>query len=305
MYQPIQHKNTTTPIVRNSINCARLRHRLVLIALALFSFLAVCPTITCGQCVEDTDGQIPFTVMVKHRLLHQRFFVSQVVGWRESNLVFLDHLGLQPCTFYRIRKTIFSHTGTWKAVLDDIDDSGVGARLVRFKVNKDTNRVDITIDNTIIKVAVNGVESVEASAETAAEGVNTLQQSQAPSPTQLSVEAWLGDSQDPSGRPDSDRWFFLGNAGDSVIVRVEPDNKGGNNGGHATLRFIGPPTKQVSGELPMRIDVDQLGSTGRYDIEIEQAAGQGEEHYRGGYTLTIESAQGTIHGLTPGDSVEK
>jgi hypothetical protein len=88
-------------------------------------------------------------------------------------------------------------------------------------------------------------------------------------------------------------------------VRLEPDNKGGNNGGHAILRFIGPPRKQVSGELPLRIDIDQLASTGRYDIEIEQAAGQGEERYRGGYTLTIESAQGTIHGLRPDDSVEK
>jgi hypothetical protein len=35
MYQPIQLKNTTTPIVRNSINRARLRHRLVVITLAL------------------------------------------------------------------------------------------------------------------------------------------------------------------------------------------------------------------------------------------------------------------------------
>jgi hypothetical protein len=55
----------------------------------------------------------------------------------------------------------------------------------------------------------------------------------------------------------------------------------------------------------LRIDIAELGSTGRYDIEIEQAPGQGDERYRGGYTLTIESAQGTIHGLRPTDSVEK
>ena len=63
-----------------------------------------------------------------------------------------------------------------------------------------------------LQVFVYGVrQTAEASAETGTEGVNTVQQSQAPSPIELGVEAWLGDTQDPSGTPDSDRWFFLGN----------------------------------------------------------------------------------------------
>jgi hypothetical protein len=317
MYQRIQLKNTTTPIVQNSINRPPLRHRLVVITLALFSILAVCPTIKggCTFCSEDTDGEIPFTVSrisngVPGPSAPAFFNVSQdaLVG-RKSHNICMYNIPDQPCTFYRIKKTIFSHTGLWDAFID----TGPGNRdyvKTNFNVNEDTNRVDIKIGSSresfFIQVYVNGVrQTAEASAETATEGVNTHQQSQAPSPTELGVEAWLGDTQDPSGTPDNDRWFFLGNAGDSLIVRLEPDNKGGNNGGHAILRFIGPPTKQVSGELPLRIDIDQLASTGRYDIEIEQAAGQGEERYRGGYTLTIESAQGTIHGLRPDDSVEK
>ena len=61
MHQPIQLKNTTTPIVRNPINRARLRHRfVVLITLALFSFLAVCPIEARAEC--GATGDIPFTL---------------------------------------------------------------------------------------------------------------------------------------------------------------------------------------------------------------------------------------------------
>jgi hypothetical protein len=320
MCQPIQLKNTTTPIARHQPPA--LRHHLVLITLALF-FLAVCPSITCAECVEDTDGQIPFTVTrITDYFPGDGFFVKHNVfgGGRYSKNVRVHDLVLgQTCTFYRIKKTIFSHTGQWEARFIDRGRFGF---VKRFKVNEDTNRVDIKIgirchgpgrcpnddgdEFSPLQIFVNGVrQRAETFAETGTEGVNTLQQSQAPSPTELGVEAWLGDTKDPSGTPDSDRWFFLGDAGDSVIVRLEPDNKGGNNEGPAILRFIGPPTKQVSGKLPLRIDVAELGSTGRYDIEIEQTAGQGDERYRGGYILTIESAQGTIHGLSPTDSVEK
>jgi hypothetical protein len=185
-------------------------------------------------------------------------------------------------------------------------------QVVRFWINEDTNRVDITIDRpdrlqlgANVEILVNGQrQTAEVFADVATAGENTLQAAQASIPRDLGAEAWLGDSKDPSGKPDSDMWSFIGNAGDSLIVRLEPDGQGGNNGGAATLRFQGPPTKQVTGELPLRIDVT-LGATGKTNIEIEQAALQGKERYRGGYILTIESAQGTIHALNPGDSVEK
>jgi hypothetical protein len=258
------------------------------------------------KCVEDTDGEIPFTVKRNGELNdgdRKEFFVEQDGTFgRYSHNVRAADITENPCTFYRIKKTNVPHTGGWKAVLR----TGFLRNLeTDFWVYPDTNRVDITVyKDRIVTSVYGGRQTAEASAETATEGVNTLQQSQ-PRARQLGAEAWLGDSQDPSGTSDSDRWFFLGNAGDSLIVRVEPDNKGGNNEGHAILRFIGPPTKQASGKLPLRIDIAELGSTGRYDIEIEQAPGQGDERYRGGYTLTIESAQGTIHGLRPTDSVEK
>ena len=103
----------------------------------------------------------------------------------------------------------------------------------------------------------------EALSETAPDGMNTVEQSQAPSPRRVSVKAWLGDSRDPSGTPDSDVFHFMGTAGDSVTVRLEADTQGGNNGGEATLRLMGPTARQVSGELPKRITAE-LDATGRY-----------------------------------------
>lgn len=100
---------------------------------------------------------------------------------------------------------------------------------------------------------------------------------------------------------------IVGNAGDSVTVRLDPDTRGGNNGGHATLRFVGPPAQQVTDALtvehPQTITV-QLDSTRSYDIAVEQE-GLGDERYKGGYILTVESAQGKLYKLAPFDSVEK
>ena len=144
----------------------------------------------------------------------------------------------------------------------------------------------------------------EALSETAPDGMNTVEQSQAPSPRRVSVKAWLGDSRDPSGTPDSDVFHFMGTAGDSVTVRLEADTQGGNNGGEATLRLMGPTARQVSGELPKRITAE-LDATGRYEIAIEQAAQFEERRYRGGYILTVESSQGKIRTLIPANTVEK
>jgi hypothetical protein len=180
-------------------------------------------------------------------------------------------------------------------------------------LERPANHVFITLDDRPhgsfdIKVStfkqVPKKEQPAAFSEIASDSTNTIAQSQAPSPREVSVKAWLGDSQDPSGRPDIDVFSFFGTAGDSITMRLDPDTKSGNNGGHAILRFVGPPARQVTGELPKTIRVE-LDSTRRYDTAVEQAEGQGEERYRGGYILTIESEQGNIRGPVPGDSVEK
>jgi len=312
MYQPIQLKNTTTPMKRKIAGALLMSLSLCLIAGRIDPPPPPPPPLT--KCVEDPSGDIPFTVRTAGgEIQGERLWVEQdaLFTGRFSKVVRREDITTNPCTFYRIdTKTPFSHTGPWKAILEK--PAGHKTAVTEFDVNADTYRVDITVIGKISPGMDRIVVSVypaprraEASSETATEGVNAVQQSEAHSAPQLAAKAYLGDSQVPSGTLDNDRWFFLGNAGDSVIVRLEPDNKGGNNEGNAILRFIGPPTKQVSGKLPLRIDIAQLASTGRYDIEIEQAVGQGEEGYKGGYTLTIESAEGTIHGLRATDSVEK
>jgi hypothetical protein len=133
----------------------------------------------------------------------------------------------------------------------------------------------------------------------------TAEQSQASSPKEVSVDAWLGDSKDAaSGIPESDKFSFEGTSGDTVTLRLEADPQRGNNGGKATLRFGGPPAQQVTGTLPKTITV-QLAATGKCEIAVEQPSGGGEEDYRGAYILRVESAQGEIKTLYPTRSVEK
>jgi len=63
-------------------------------------------------------------------------------------------------------------------------------------------------------------------------------------------------------------------------------------------------TAALTIEHPHTITV-QLDSTRDYDIAVEQSEEQGELRYRGGYILTVESAQGNSHRLQPLNSVEK
>jgi hypothetical protein len=170
----------------------------------------------------------------------------------------------------------------------------------RFSVDQtNINRVDITVDplggdrfNIQISSGGRTVQALDATAE----------QSQEPSPKEVSVQAWLGDSNASGGIPESDTFSFFGYAGDTLTLRLEADTKSGNNGGQATLRFS--RLRQVTGTLPETITV-QLASTGRYQIAVEQPSGGDELDYRGGYILKVESTHGSIGPLTPTRSVEK
>lgn len=280
---------------------------LALLALSVFLTEA---RADCGQ-----TGHIAFTVTLLNPIpSHEggRCFLVKGPYFRFGSVRIGDLTVGQPCTFYAADNNILSPYGVWDLVVPNVPGDClpivgvVGIRKYKYiTVKQPTNRVNITLEYQRSGFfTVSSDHKAQSFGETATDATNILEQSQAPSPTELSVNAWLGDSKDPSGTPDSDMFHFAGEAGDSVTVRLEADTRGGNNGGQATLRFVGPPTKQVSGELPKRVDVT-LGSTGRYDIVVEQPGEQGEQRYRGGYILTVESLQGNVRRLVPSNSVEK
>lgn len=303
-------KNMTTPRLIKSTGSSSLRLGFSLAALALACFAL--PTETRSDCGET--GDIPFTVTLLKPLQRPEACLHVVqdggLGRQSSGMPLPDLTPGQPCTFYAANRTIWPITGSWEVEIRPSCGRFPGDVKVRkvFFLHEDDNFVNITVEkrgilfNYDIKIST-GASSPKKTGELAAEGINTLQESQVPPPRELAAEAWLGDSKDPSGRPDSDMFSFVGAAGDTVRLRLDPDTKGGNNEGHATLRFVGPPAREVTGTLPLQFPI-QLGSTAKYDIAIEQPGGQ-VERYRGGYILRIESAQGTIHGLMPADSVEK
>jgi hypothetical protein len=222
------------------------------------------------------------------------------------------------CTFYAADDNKLEVYGSWWAV---VSAGCVRFRLIegtadfkRFDLVRPTNQVNLTIDEDrrgrpTIAVSFSGPprnrQSAAASNQTASDSANAFAQSQGTSPREVSVRSWLGGSQSGSA---IDRFRIVaGNAGDSVTVRLEPDTRGGNNGGDVTLRFVGPPAKEATGPLtvehPKTITV-QLDSTGSYDIAVE-TAGHGGERYEGGYILTVESAQGKLYELAPFHTIEE
>lgn len=279
----------------------------------LFSFLAVSAAEARTPSFCGVTGDIPFTVTLLGPVdSSYRYLSFSVHGpfLRTSGEFGASLLNVgEPCTFYAADDNFLSPFGRW-SVVTDYGESGVQSK--PFWLNRTSNnRVDITLKPVgnrqfIITVSGQGVQPTEAPDAIAPDGMNTVQQSQTLSPErELSVKAWIGDSQgNPPGTPDSDKFSFEGTAGDTVTVRLEADGQAGNNGGHASLRLLGPSTKEVTGTLPKRIDAE-LGSTGRYYIEVAQAPGQGQKGYSGGYILKVESSQGKIQKLVPTDSVEE
>ena len=194
--------------------------------------------------------------------------------------------------------------GSWRVVIDRhclAIPSGFIIAARNFSLEqRNINVINIAVDpqpnnRFDIHVSRPGNGAVEALAATA-------EQLQA-SPNEVSVDAWLGDSNNPSV-PESDVFSFEGRAGDRVTVRLEADTRRGNNGGEATLRFVDFPAQQKTGTLPRSITFE-LPEARRYRIAVEQPTGGGEKDYRGGYILRVESAQGAIKALAPDNSVEK
>jgi len=276
----------------------------------LFLFLGLCPTVARAFADCGATGDIPFTVTV---LSNHSVFPPEIVFGVQGPFRRLGGYSVrglpegQPCTFFAAKDTILSPFGDWEVFVRN-DLAGYDYKRIKFSLERsDVNRVDFTLGGNpaglyTITVSVNGraVSTIDA------------QQSEASSSKEVSVEAWLGDSKDsPSGIAESDVFSFFGTAGDTVTIRLEADTKVGNNGGIASFAMVDPHKKKLAKKRskmppfhPETITAE-LAETGSYQIAVEQPSGGGEEDYRGGYILRVESAQGTIKTLIPGLSVEK
>jgi len=285
-------------------------------AILLLSFLAVCPTEARADCGDTGDIQFTVTLLapLAHRPNGNKCFIVKGPYFRRNYGVTIGDLTPgQPCTFYAADDNLLSPYGSWDAEISPTCLPPLIAGLVQhnsFWLERPARRVNITLDDRpngrfTVNVSTGGNQQAEALGMISGDSMGTAGHSQATSARQVSVKSWLGDS---TGGPDSDKFRFLGNAGDSITVRLEPDTRGGSNGGQVTLRFMGPPARQVTAALtiehPHTITV-QLDSTRDYDIAVEQSEEQGELRYRGGYIQTVESAQGNPHRLQPLNSVEK
>jgi hypothetical protein len=246
--------------------------------IVLLSFLMVCPIGAQAGCDTGEEGDIPFKV----------FFRAGVVSclqcegpWFRSTVAFrVDNVRVPSdgCIFYRAKSTAFSPYGRWNCFLY-ADCSG-----------RPRSNVQFTLEGSSVELIVDRL------------GLSVNQ----PRNGAIKAMSSLGDnanaSQAEGTSPDVDVFQFPGTAEDGVTVRLEADPAAGNNNGVATLSVQGASLHMDrTGTLPLDIRA-VLSATGTYDITIEQIAG--EQSYRGGYILSVDSSRGLIDTLTPTNSIE-
>ena len=287
-----------TEIIKMKITIKTNIIYVVLAALALACFAL--PIKTRADC--GVTGDVPFTVTEGLGPFGRVCLYVKGPWGRISNGVRLDR-GLkqfEPCSFYAAESNGFSPYGSWSVILTA--DTLYRDFCLPYAVSvRDLQRHEFSVNGR--EGASIGIAGGSGRYDITVSGGGSGSQNTA------KVEAFLGRVQNNASEgpgtapPDSNVFAFHGNASDSVTVRLEADGVSGNNGGQATLRFVGPPAKQVTGTLPLEFHVG-LGSTARYNIAIEQPVVQGAERYRGGYILTVKSSLGNIEKLVPTDSVD-
>jgi hypothetical protein len=265
----------TTPRLIKSIGRSSSRLTLFLIPLVLVCFAL--PIGAQADCDTGDVGDIPFKVFnragVASCLKCEGPWFRSTVAFRFDNRVPSDG-----CIFYRAKNTAFSPYGGWKCFLYD-SCSGRARSNVQFTL--EGSSVELIVDRLGLSVNQPRNGAVKAMSS-------------------------LGDnanaSQAEGTSPDVDVFQFAGTAEDGVTVRLEADPAAGNNNGVATLSVQGASLHMDrTGTLPLDIRA-VLSATGTYDITIEQIAG--EQSYRGGYILSVDSSMGLIDTLTPTNSVE-
>ena len=127
----------------------------------------------------------------------------------------------------------------------------------------------------------------------------------------IAVASNLGDDPVP-GKQDRDTFRIKAEAGDQVTIRLDDDPSAGHLGSHARLRLIsgrriGHFQRDESGELPLEITTT-IPVTGVYEVIVGKIAQSDVPDnllsYRGGYILSVGSAENKIESLIPGENVE-
>lgn len=128
----------------------------------------------------------------------------------------------------------------------------------------------------------------------------------------LSVVSKLGNDPVP-GVADRDTFRFRGQEGDQVTIRLEGDPTAGHIGSHTRLRLnngrkLSEFLKVRTGELPLEITVT-IPETGTYEVTAAKVAQSDVPDnllsFRGGYILSVDSADNEIEALIPGENVEQ
>lgn len=127
----------------------------------------------------------------------------------------------------------------------------------------------------------------------------------------LSVASKLGNDPAPGAR-DVDTFRVSAEEGDELTIRLEGDPSAGYIGTYARLRLIsdrriGHIEEVEAGELPLEINVT-IPETGTYELTVAKVAQSDVPDnllsFKGGYILSVDSADDKVEALIPAENVE-
>jgi len=134
----------------------------------------------------------------------------------------------------------------------------------------------------------------------------------AESDNEIAVASKLGNDPAPGG-VDRDTFRFRAEEGDEVTLRLEGDPSAGHIGSHARLRLmsgrrLGNFDEVETGELPLEITV-MIPETGMYEATVvkllQSDVPDNLLSFKGGYILSVDSAEDKVEALIPGENVEQ
>ncbi len=201
--------------------------------------------------------------------------------------------------FYTAEITSFSPFGTWFCSLYPAESCSLLGPEPEV-----TTGIGIPAGTTMVELIITEQQGIPV-ISVSSPGLGT------PDGNEVSVASALGD--DPlTGKEDRDTFRIKAEEGDRVTIRLVDDPSAGHIGTHARLRLIsgrriGHFEEVESGELPLEITTT-IPETGVYEVIVGKIAQSDVPDnllsFRGGYILSVSSAEDEIESLIPGANVE-
>ncbi|HSC33675.1 MAG TPA: hypothetical protein VLG45_00230, partial [Thermodesulfobacteriota bacterium] len=201
--------------------------------------------------------------------------------------------------FYSAEISEFSPYGSWNCSLYQVD--------VCFLVGSEpdvTSGISVPLGTSLVELIIMEQQGITVI-------VQKFHGLEAESGSGLSVTSKLGNDPAPGAR-DVDTFKVSAEEGEELTIRLEGDPSAGYIGTYARLRLIsdrriGHIEEVEAGELPIEITTT-IPETGTYEVIVGKIAQSDVPDnllsFKGGYILSVDSADDKVEALIPAENVE-